>query len=61
MSMKAILLVLGIGFVICIITSYFLYKIFAGFGVGWVGIALSVVFYLFIAGGVSRAIMTKRR
>ena len=60
MSMKAILVVLVIGVIVCVVTSYFLYGMFEAWGVGWVGIALSIVFFLFVLGGVSRAMMTRR-
>jgi hypothetical protein len=60
MSMKAILIVLVIGIVICVVTSYFLYTIFEPWGVGWVGIVLSIVFFLFVLGGVSRAMMMRK-
>ena len=59
--MKAILLVVLLGVVVCGVTSYFLYVMFESWGLsGWIGVALSVVFILFVGGGISRALMTRR-
>ena len=59
--MKAILMVLVLGVVVCVVTSYFLYIMFESWGLsGWIGVALSVVFILFVGGGISRAMLMRR-
>jgi hypothetical protein len=60
MNAKAVILILVFSAIVCAITSYFMYKVFEPWGVGWVGIGLSVVFILFIAGMILRAMVFRR-
>jgi len=60
MNMKVVVVILILGVAICGVTSYFMYTVFQPMGIGWVGISLSVIFFLFVMGGVLRAMMTRR-
>ena len=62
MDLKVVIVIVVVGLIVAGVTSWFLYGWFESmFGLGWVGIGLSLAFISFIFGGILKAMMSAKR
>jgi hypothetical protein len=62
MNGKVVIAIVVLGLFVGGVAAYILYSLFESmFGLGWVGLGLSLAIFAFIFGGIFRALMTAKR